>query len=1039
MGGIFSSVDHQSRLLFAAYSLSGDSLLPYRITPDTSYHDAAVYAIKPHGADKLFIGGYLNYRFSGSPTSIVEFDINKMIVTTWHPQYSTGYVLSMDVSQDGKIVAYSDESAQAVSVNDVATGNLLYRISAFYMNDGINRGLPYSIKAVGNSFYIAGVFNRVTDASGNQAVRNGVCSINMSTGFLQNFNLNLNTGCARYVDAYNGNLIVSGPFTQAGDSAREHLVMVDTGTNAINPWNPAPSDELKTISFSGGKVFLGGIFNGIQSAHRNGLAAFDASTGAVLPFNPPINTTIIATVSSKKMAIQGDTLFLLGHSERLNTSGTEATTLQLYSRSTGMSLASPLAYNTTIHDFLLDGGYLYVADEFSVRRYILPAMSLDVVWKADFSYGITNYLPQYLCKDSTNVYSVGDSRVPPPGYFQSSFNYACLSKIDKVNSSTITTWSYKGAVAHFDRAVLADSLIFVQGEFSSLNGITARSVASINVKNGNMVNWSPPFRSVGGLGIPQPFSYANKIFLTQGALWFGQDYLHTEYPLGWYPDPAHPLVFGAIDSVSGLVLPSPVTISGKVYSDLGYDPDDVISSYISVNDFLFDPDYAIVVGNFDFINGQMHQSIVRLSYSSYSPPSGHLAISGPDTVATNSDSVSYSLPDNLAYTWAYSGANTTLVDSDQNPVLLSFGPGATGGVLSAKGTGYCGVSNIAAQKNIVVIHVFPSPTANACCMVFPNRQADRISLSFAPGNGNGRLVIASASPVATVPKAGTAYMANANFGAGADLGGGNFVVSAGADDSLIVIGLQPSTRYYFTVFEYDGAADSLRYLTSNAYVSYESTLSGLSPSVGSSNLHFTNITANSANVICTPGNGQERLFVIRATGPVNDTPVDGLNYSPDPIFGDGSDLGNKTYAVADQGDSITITGLAPATTYYVAVFEVNGAGNNTLYLVNPFLSRSFITDSTATAVNWQDSSLSVKVFPNPVGQNCFIQVQSNESTNMTVAVYGISGKQVNSYSFRVSQGNNIFELKDFAMLSKGMYILKLRIGSHKVTVKIFKE
>ncbi len=262
----------------------------------------------------------------------------------------------------------------------------------------------------------------------------------------------------------------------------------------------------------------------------------------------------------------------------------------------------------------------------------------------------------------------------------------------------------------------------------------------------------------------------------------------------------------------------------------------------------------MIVGNFDFVDGHQHQSIVRLTYNPYSPPTGHLTISGPDTVSisTNSDTVSYALPDSLAFTWNYTGNNTIFVNNVLDPVQVSFGPGATGGVLSASATGYCGASNLTAQKTITVNHVLPTPTTNACCMSFYNRQPTRLSLQFTPGNGSGRLIVASTSSVPTPPARATAYAANANFGSGADLGGGTFAVYAGTADSLTVTGLQPSTGYYFTVYEYNGSGDSIVYLTSQAYTNYAVTLA-TEPRLAPSNIHFSNIGPSSLTIYCNPG------------------------------------------------------------------------------------------------------------------------------------------------------------------------------------------
>lgn len=411
LGGAFSNIGNATRYLFAGYSLSGDSVLPYRLGIDTSVTDGVVYAIKPHGINKVFIGGNIRLGFTNN-SQILEYDLTKGILTTWAPDIPIfGNVSSIDISQDGKTVFCAEGSWNKVRANDIATGHQLYTVTLYDEEGGFNGNSPngggaVSLKVLGNSLYIAGVYFQVGTASG-IAYRNGLCAINTSTGALQDFDLRLNAKYITYVDAFNGNLVVSGLFTQAGNLSREHFLMVDTTTMTITDWNPSPSDDVKTMSISAGKIFLGGIFNGIGSVHRNGMAAFDATTGAILPFNPPGNDILM----TKKLAIRGDTLFVLGRTDEPDVSAYGRTAFLLYriSTSTPIAVTSNLGFSH-MQDFLLDD-YLYAAVDFNVRRFTLPGLHLDAVWKADFSNGPTNHTPMSLCKDSTAIYSVGDTRV----------------------------------------------------------------------------------------------------------------------------------------------------------------------------------------------------------------------------------------------------------------------------------------------------------------------------------------------------------------------------------------------------------------------------------------------------------------------------------------------------------------------------------------------------------------------------------------------------------------------------------------------------
>jgi hypothetical protein len=1168
LGGSFTSIGGKTRHSFAAWSLSGDSVLPCQLYPDASLAIGSITTLKPHGAGKLFIGGGNLYANDGSFASIVDYDLNQAVITGWKPQnIAYGPVTSIDLSPNGKIVAYADQYTQTVSACDVTTGNQLYRISYSYANAGVNSGLVYKLKTVGNLLYIAGAFTSVTDAAGSRMQRNGLCAVDFSTGVLQNINLNLNASYVPYVDVCNGNLVVSGPFTQVGDSAREHFAMLDTVTLALKSWNPSPSDEVNTVCASGSRLFLGGLFNGIQFVHRNGLAGFDINTGTVQPFNPPYNTAVPPISSTKKMLIRGDSLFVLGHTDRLNASATEETTFTLYRLSTGEIMASPLNALPSLHDILFDGPYMYATDDFIIERYALPGLGLDGGWQVNCNNDSTPHIPYSLCADANNIYSVGDDRIEPLANLRSPRNYAFLCKINKTISSLQSRYEYldtlnqSPSAPFFDLATVTDSLIFVKGEFNSLNGTKTHSLALIDVNNGHPLNWTSPLISSGGSTYSPLLNYIDKLYLRQGVLWFGLNY--GQYPFSGDENISNPLVFSAVDSASGRVLPSPVQLSGTFP--------------LSVSDFSFDPDYCMIVGSFATGNGQPQRHIARLSYGAWSPPTGALTIAGPDTirVSTSSDTVGYALPDSLAYTWTYSGTATTILNNAGNPAMLSFAPNATGGMLSATGKGYCGTSNSTAQKTIVVVRVYPNPTANACCMQFSNLQPTQLSLSFSAGNGSGRIVVASTSPTAAAPVNTTAYSASSQFGAGAALGGGSpgtggagFVVYAGPANSVTVTGLAPSTRYYFTIYEYNGSGDSIAYLTAGAYTGNASTLAtapqipasrlrfsnigtnsvtlsctpgsgtgrlylfktndsiisvpaagssyysdpryqygyqfpdnsfvvantgdsvaisnlapatlyyarivefagsgdainydldfppgdtvrtlplstagdstaATSPTVPASGLQFMNITPNSAQISCTPGNGRNRLFVIHSLVPITNYPVDGVSYAADTTFGKGGDLGSGTWVLADTGTTLTAAGLTPNTAYYVAVFEYNNNPvSSAAYLLGSFPMAFFTTTTTAVGINWQDSSFLVTAYPNPAQQSAFIRVQANVMATLTVNVMETSGMVLGTYSFAASLGPNTFELKNFASLPRGIYLVSWISAGHKGTLTLYKD
>lgn len=127
------------------------------------------------------------------------------------------------------------------------------------------------------------------------------------------------------------------------------------------------------------------------------------------------------------------------------------------------------------------------------------------------------------------------------------------------------------------------------------------------------------------------------------------------------------------------------------------------------------------------------------------------------------------------------------------------------------------------------------------------------------------------------------------------------------------------------------------------------------PTIQATKLNFTNVTANSFNVNWTNGNGANRIVVIRSGSAVNSAPVDATAYNANTIFGSGSQIGSGNYVVYNgTGNTVSITGLSPTTTYYVSVYEYNGSGSNANYLTGGTpgpLSGSQLTLNAA--LGWQ--------------------------------------------------------------------------------------
>ena len=121
------------------------------------------------------------------------------------------------------------------------------------------------------------------------------------------------------------------------------------------------------------------------------------------------------------------------------------------------------------------------------------------------------------------------------------------------------------------------------------------------------------------------------------------------------------------------------------------------------------------------------------------------------------------------------------------------------------------------------------------------------------------------------------------------------------------------------------------------------------PTVQSS-ITFGTVTATSMVLNFTGGNGSNRV-VIAHTSPVVFSPIDGTTLSGvNSDYSLATDQGSGNKAIYDgSAGTVTVTGLAPATTYHYAVYEYNGSGALTNYYVASPGTNSTTTFATEPA------------------------------------------------------------------------------------------
>lgn len=96
------------------------------------------------------------------------------------------------------------------------------------------------------------------------------------------------------------------------------------------------------------------------------------------------------------------------------------------------------------------------------------------------------------------------------------------------------------------------------------------------------------------------------------------------------------------------------------------------------------------------------------------------------------------------------------------------------------------------------------PTVVASGLGFTNIDIEDFTINWTSGNGARTLIIAKeGSAVDVFPVDGEYYAADANFGTGAELGTGNYVVYNGTGNTVALTGLTTNENYHFAIISYN--------------------------------------------------------------------------------------------------------------------------------------------------------------------------------------------------------------------------------------------
>jgi hypothetical protein len=248
-----------------------------------------------------------------------------------------------------------------------------------------------------------------------------------------------------------------------------------------------------------------------------------------------------------------------------------------------------------------------------------------------------------------------------------------------------------------------------------------------------------------------------------------------------------------------------------------------------------------------------------------------------------------------------------------------------------------------------------APIKQASDIVVSNVLTTSATIKYTRGNGDKTLIVVrEGSPVNATPTDLVNYLQSPNFGGGAQVGAGNYVVSFSSATTINVATLAANKTYYVKAFEASGNSFPV-YNTTNAPEASFST--SARPSQPAANIDFSYVEGNSMRIGWSSGNGTRRVIIAAEGAAVTALPQDGVTYTANANFGSGQQILPGQYVVYDDnGGSMYLKALQSGKTYHVAIFEYSLDGLSPSYLTAQFAAKSRATltapTTPATAISY---------------------------------------------------------------------------------------
>lgn len=828
-------------------------------------------------------------------------------------------------------------------------------------------GPVYCQKQVGNTLYVGGNFSSVDVNSGSLV---GLNPANPgSTMSLPNVNGTINTIVS---DGFGG-FFIGGSFSMVGGQARQNFARI-TPSMTVHPMNIGFNNVVKKIVTHNGVAYVIGAFDyalvNSSYQYKSRIAAISINTSTLSTWAGGLSSPLIndAVVANNKLYLGGRMIYngsyraLLAYNLNLSYPTIIPTSIPII----GLNGSTTNAIINTL--ILTSSNQLYFGGTFNQINYqsrnylsginvitntiISTNINLNnsvtsLAWNNNILFIAGNFTTvngtskPRLCAYNTIYQSVFNSWTPNPNnvvskigvlngslWVSGNFNFisnttkpifAAYTLSSNINFPPVlnTLFNVNPNNTVLDIIALNQSLWIAGGSFNKIGTGGRKSVMAINLTNNTVTNFAPQvtgtvktievsgsnvflggqFTNVNGAGV-QNFAVVN----------YNNGALNTSYKANF-----NSTVNALIINGSNLYVGGSFTYA-TLYS--GSNP----------SGFLKNGLIAISLGSSLFLNSSFNANLL----SNYGTPNvnvikiinGQLFVGGsftsPRTALASFNPINGSLNAFNANINNTSSRVNDLILTPQNELAI-------GGYLPYVGNNYTyNLAYVNSSLGTFLRSNYTSP------INIPNSEV----MALANGNYNDVMYVNAGGLLRTQNLTGASLVA---------------YNQSGSKFALSKIGATYFIGGSFTYYN-PALASSFTNLMAVNFVP------PLAPTLAASNIAFSNVTSNSMTLNWTPGNGQNRIVMMRAGSPITSHPSNFTNYPAYNQYGSGSNLGGAFVVYNSNGNSVNVGNLQAGITYYVKIVEYNAAGITLSYASNFTLGQQAtqsILPPTAPASNIQ--------------------------------------------------------------------------------------